>query len=317
MKSILYKGLLMGSAILLSLTSSADSLKEWQDLITQVVTEGKLLENELGNFIYLETITPNDKNADHIASYLTAMGGFNADKSFTVSHTQAVWENWQTNADGNWEVDQWMFKISNEGEITESFHYILVEKKNNHVLRHESVPTTKAELNAKWATLKAEWLSKKKVEPQPGEKQPANKSEEDKWAKLLDVIVNSPTRVPTPNGTYIIHESIIPNDLTKNRIANYISAVGEFSSENVFDIIYLDAVWEQWVKQENGDWQLDQWTFRVSVTGEYLVGRHNEVVKSEVDERRHSTTLKTDEALLKAKWNELKSGWLLTVPAGD
>lgn len=148
-------------------------------------------------------------------------------------------------------------------------------------------------------------------------------AEGNKWLSLVEDILNNKDRVETNYvGYYFVREEII-NLSESSLIANYISVVvraKEGSEEqtdfdSVISIDFLDLVWEKWDQLPNGDWHLDQWTFRVTPYGDYMVGRHNDVVKSLAKERNKSQTLETEtEENLKAKYMALKQGWLNKLP---
>ncbi|MCB9027325.1 MAG: hypothetical protein H6625_13470 [Bdellovibrionaceae bacterium] len=140
--------------------------QSWQKLVQKIVKEGEVLNSEYGTYLIMSEITPNkpdlDQDGNHINNYISLVGGFSPPSSsnFFLSHVEAVWENWQLDADGNWKVDQWLFKLTENGDLLSARHYSLVETKQRRVLKHQ-YEKEKPEIGETiWMLLKKSWLQK-------------------------------------------------------------------------------------------------------------------------------------------------------------
>jgi len=132
----------------------------WEKLIEHLIASGESMSNEHGDFIILEEVTPADTEKPRIANYLTGVGFRDSSGQFYLDHVRAVWENWQLEPDGSWKIDQWLFKVAEDGEL-ESFDHLHRFKSPDRlgVIRVD-IPATDSEAEAFWDKLRSGWFEK-------------------------------------------------------------------------------------------------------------------------------------------------------------
>lgn len=137
--------------------------QKWQALVDQAAKSPDVMDSQMGQFRILTRMTPNDPTQVHQADYFSVIGYPTTDgSSFSVMSVSAVSETWDIDADGNWDVDQWIYRLSAEGELTGISHNRLVETQDGYVLRYDSFPTKGPEDAgelAHWGLKLEEWLT--------------------------------------------------------------------------------------------------------------------------------------------------------------
>lgn len=99
------------------------------------------------------------------------------------------------------------------------------------------------------------------------------------WQKLKAKAVTDGIPTETEVGTYKTLTHKIPRLPLGSYHVDYFSAVGsEF--EGVFYASYFDAVSETWIRQENGDWTIHQWLYRLNDEGEMSYIAQYQIKKS-------------------------------------
>lgn len=99
------------------------------------------------------------------------------------------------------------------------------------------------------------------------------------WQKLKVKAMTEGIPTETDFGTYKTLTHKIPRLPLGSYHVDYFSAVGsEF--EGVFDASYFDAVSETWIRQENGDWNIHQWLYRLDNEGEMSYIAQYQIQKS-------------------------------------
>lgn len=144
--------------------SKAEQKTDWDHLVEQIISNGKNENTSFGEFRTLTRSSTEDLSSPHLIRYLSVIGGSSAEDSqkqstFTIGHVELVWENWLIDADQNWNVDQWLFKVSAEGIPTKTWHYhLVIVPENGHVLKHEAIQETPNTQQKAWNDRIAEWL---------------------------------------------------------------------------------------------------------------------------------------------------------------
>lgn len=99
------------------------------------------------------------------------------------------------------------------------------------------------------------------------------------WQKLKTKAVTEGVPSETDFGTYKTLTHKISRLPLGSYHIDYFSAVGsEF--EGVFYASHFDAVSETWIRQENGDWNIHQWLYRLNDEGEMSYIAQYEIQKS-------------------------------------
>lgn len=119
---------------------SFDSAK-WQALISEVVAKGTAMETEDGSWRTLTRIIPADTTKSHEADYLSTVGGVDSNQKYFPSIVYDSYEDWQLDQSGNWNIEQWEFTISVDGELLAIAHNKLRETKDGEVLGSDELPT--------------------------------------------------------------------------------------------------------------------------------------------------------------------------------
>jgi hypothetical protein len=121
----------------------------WADLTYKAVTEGERTDAYGGIFKTLSIVQPLDDDGSYEADHFSGVGGEDAYGKFHASQYQAVSEQWRIDQNGNWNIDQWLFKMDVDGLLTWVAHFQLIELPNGTVLEHRSIEVSKGEGAAK------------------------------------------------------------------------------------------------------------------------------------------------------------------------
>ena len=137
--------------------------KKWNELLVSIATKGETMSGSNGlEYRVYSRLNPKDLTVSHSAEYLSVVGFINADMKFQGLETSAVSENWVLNKEGNWEIDQWVFRAALDGTLVKIFHVFLLETANGGVLKYDLLPvgsvTDEAEAQ-RWVAKANEWLN--------------------------------------------------------------------------------------------------------------------------------------------------------------
>lgn len=105
-------------------------------------------------------VVPADISAPHKADYFSTMGAFNSQGKYYPVEVSAVSEDWRKRENGDWEIEQWIWKISLAGELRGVMHGLLVEKPDGSVIDMQNLPVGTAdqpEELARWGTMLSGW----------------------------------------------------------------------------------------------------------------------------------------------------------------
>ena len=94
------------------------------------------------------------------------------------------------------------------------------------------------------------------------------------FGHLVDVASQSEEVLHTPYGDYHVLKHIEPADVTQTHDAEYFSVVGGMY-KGKFYADHVEMVSERWVHTTHDVWNIDQWLFTVSLTGELVRASHN------------------------------------------
>lgn len=98
------------------------------------------------------------------------------------------------------------------------------------------------------------------------------------FSMLVEKAMRSDYVLHTMDGDYRVLKHTVPADAAQTHVTDYFSVVGGVLN-NRFYPNHVAVVAETWVKQKDGTWLIDQWTFSVSLDGEQVmkVPSHNAV----------------------------------------
>ena len=166
MQNVLKNGILIVSLLFgLSLRAQTQpaepvqsvEMRNWNKMLDIVQKTGKLLESPYGDYLFVEHIEPADTAKPHVANYFSLVGGYDVNGVFQYTHIEVVSENWQINADGNWHIDQYLYRISTDGQIKTSSHVDMIQTKDRVVLKHESLDYDETAAKSNWQRILNNW----------------------------------------------------------------------------------------------------------------------------------------------------------------
>ncbi|OYZ23728.1 MAG: hypothetical protein B7Y39_03840 [Bdellovibrio sp. 28-41-41] len=131
--------------------------QNWNKLLDIVQKKGQTLETEYGDYVYVEHIEPMDKTLPHVANYFSLVGGRDATGQFNFGRIEVVSESWQQDQDGNWVIDQYLYRISPEGEIISTSHVNMVQTKDRQILKYDSAGLDEAASKSNWQRILNNW----------------------------------------------------------------------------------------------------------------------------------------------------------------
>ena len=125
-------------------------IQAWLNWLDTVVKTGEPTEMPNGIYLTKSHIEPSDKEHSHQADYFSTVGGFQPNGTFFIDHIETVSEAWTISADGQRDVDQWLFMTTREGDLSRTLHMHVVETADGQVLRDDAMPVNEDEAMAKW-----------------------------------------------------------------------------------------------------------------------------------------------------------------------
>lgn len=138
--------------------TNIDSQK-WNELLNQVQLNGLSSSYPNGVYLSVSSIVPNDPSKDHQADYLSTVGSVDENGNYIPHHVEAVSETWKLDAEGNWNVDQWIFVVGIDGDIQTVYRRELVKTPEGMVTKLETISTTPEEEHTKWSDLLIQWFN--------------------------------------------------------------------------------------------------------------------------------------------------------------
>ncbi|MCK6599176.1 MAG: hypothetical protein L6Q37_12495 [Bdellovibrionaceae bacterium] len=145
------------SSINNTMSTTVMSQSDWDSLLNIIQKKGKILPSDFGDYLFIENKSKNEGGTIIKANYLSLVGSADASGQFRALRIEGVNEVWSKDADNNWQIDQWLFKINHQGKMTWGAHMVLVEKPEGTVLKHEYVEESDANLEAAWSNKLTEW----------------------------------------------------------------------------------------------------------------------------------------------------------------
>lgn len=142
--------------------ASVDSLvaqRNWDKLISIVQKTGTVLDSPYGSYLHLSAMEPADTTQSHTANYFSLVGSYGVDNEFYFSRVEVVSENWQLATDGNWHIDQWLYRLTPEGKIISGSHVQQIQTSERSVLKYESTNPTPTEINNQWMMILGNWYN--------------------------------------------------------------------------------------------------------------------------------------------------------------
>lgn len=158
----------MGLVAMASMVSVSAGAKEtwdasgWDRLVSAAIQSGESQTIDgYAEFRFLSRIEPNDMTQPRVAQYFTVMGASAGDE-FNIGGIWIIREDWSINADGDWEVDQWIYTSKREGALISEAHNWMKQSPNGRVLDYKTFPPASALDPAtvgRWHAKVSEWIS--------------------------------------------------------------------------------------------------------------------------------------------------------------
>lgn len=133
---------------------------QWEGLLSQIEQQGQYLPSPVGDYLSLSDVQPNDREKDRIASYISAVGYYDENMKFQMNRIEAVWEDWKRDENGNFRVDQWLFRLGVDQQMQAYSRYILILSPTGTHLDSEYPSTTDDDFNRKWDQVLSAWYTK-------------------------------------------------------------------------------------------------------------------------------------------------------------
>ena len=132
----------------------------WDALVSKISAEGTVQNIEAGELHYLSVINPSDTSLSHHASYISTLVNYDSANKPIITDVSAVDEDWQTDGQGNWTINQWTYHTTVAGDLLSIDHTILKEHEGQ-VLADDEVDTgdiTSDENMGRWGQLLGAWM---------------------------------------------------------------------------------------------------------------------------------------------------------------
>jgi hypothetical protein len=134
------------------------NLAAFQSLTMAASIKGEVLQGNDYDFHVLKRVTPANPNNTHHAEYFSAVGITDTEGKFSAFQVSVVSEHWVKKANGNWDIDQWIWNAALDGEMQLVYHFRLQETADGSVLGDDAMPLGSPEEQAKgWLKKVAEW----------------------------------------------------------------------------------------------------------------------------------------------------------------
>ena len=134
--------------------------QNWEKFLGIVELKGKMTATPFGDYMTLANIEPMDEAESHAADYFSLVGVMGEDQKFSFSTIEVVSEKWQLNVDGNWQIDQFLFRISPAGEILKSYAVDMIQTPSRTILKFEYKNLDQAAMSTNWERVKNGWYSR-------------------------------------------------------------------------------------------------------------------------------------------------------------
>lgn len=144
-------------AFILSLILSTAALAQninWNQVDLALSTKAEYQETPFGLYATLKRIESGPTN---YANYLSGIGGFNENGQFWSSRYEIVSEAWKK-VDGNWHIDQWLFTVNLNQDISFKLHRKMIQTPDATVLELENIPEDEEVYSQKLNSILSDWL---------------------------------------------------------------------------------------------------------------------------------------------------------------
>lgn len=132
----------------------------FQDLTKVIVETGSPTETFGGLYLTLSERSQLPEQGAHQADYISTVGRYNADRKYEFGRVEIVSEQWRPTKQGRWDIDQWVFTASPDGEVIYARRVHIVETANGTILIHETVPTLPEEEQLQWNLQLQNWYKR-------------------------------------------------------------------------------------------------------------------------------------------------------------
>jgi hypothetical protein len=141
---------------------------DWKEIVAKVRAKGAYspADGEIPATYGLQDLR-GPADAGHVAEYINEWGYTDSKGVFQVGEVSLVSEFWTIPAaDGNWHIDQWLFRLDTDGTISSRAHITLVETRDGRVLADdaEQLKDGDPRIKAKYEALLSLWLG---FQPRP------------------------------------------------------------------------------------------------------------------------------------------------------
>jgi hypothetical protein len=139
---------------------AADS--NWNLLVTKIIEAGSITQYENGELRSLQFVTPPDLDQARRAEYISTIGFVGPDNLYYAQSASAVDEDWRVLANGNWEIEQWIYYLKTDGEFYRVLHQTLQRTRDGMILDVTSHPEDfqSPEIQNRWSLILQSWYDR-------------------------------------------------------------------------------------------------------------------------------------------------------------
>jgi hypothetical protein len=130
----------------------------WAKLDEAIRTKAEYQESPHGIYGTLKDVI-QDGDRSRQANYFSGVGGFDAENRFLIGHYEIVSEVWTKEAD-KIKIDQWLFVLDYQHQLTYKAHYLLLQDFDGRVLEHRRINETNAAYEQKLDAIFNFWETK-------------------------------------------------------------------------------------------------------------------------------------------------------------
>lgn len=151
------------ATVLIPFSFAQAESSRWEQLQQHITLHGAKADSDWGLYMTLKNRVLLGTDGSYQVDYLSGVGGEDSNGVFHIGHLEDVSEVWRIDPNGNWDIEQWQYKVTVDGELQFFAHYHMIEKPNGIVLSQEGLPTSDPEFIHKWSELLEKWYLLEKI----------------------------------------------------------------------------------------------------------------------------------------------------------
>ena len=134
--------------------------QQFQELTRKVVETGTATQVVGSVYLTVSEISNLPDANSHQADYVSTIGNYDKTGVYHFNRVEIVSEKWHRTEDGRWDIDQWLFAATPQGESSFIRHVHLVRTVSGTVLIHETIPSEEKEEQTQWESQLNQWYTR-------------------------------------------------------------------------------------------------------------------------------------------------------------